>query len=217
MAGVATPIVIVAAAVLLFLNPLWVSFEQGRSEVTVWTGYTDAQVNQVTGAILSDLVFGPPTFDVTLGGKAVLTERERSHMADVRGVFASLGLVALAAAVLLFAAGVASRGRRWFWRAAATGATAMIAGVVAAGVGALFFFDALFELFHEIFFASGSFMFDPRTDKLVQLFPDDFWSDTTIALAVVVLVLGLAAWKVAGRMAARLDGTAGPPATEDGA
>jgi len=194
-----------------------VSFEQGRSEVTVWTGYTDAQVNQVTGAILSDLVFGPPTFDVTLGGKAVLTERERSHMADVRGR--------------------ASRASAW-WRlrrpsCSSRRAWQAAAALVLAGRGdgrhgddrrgcsswrgrALLLRRAV-RAVHEIFFASGSFMFDPRTDKLVQLFPDDFWSDTTIALAVVVLVLGLAAWKVAGRMAARLDGTAGPPATEAGA
>jgi integral membrane protein (TIGR01906 family) len=204
VAGVATAIVIVAAAVVLFLNPIWVSFEQGRSDVTAWTGYSMTQVNQVTGAILSDLVFGPPTFDVTLDGKPVLEARERGHMADVRGVFASLALAAVAAAVLLVAAGVAGRGRRWFWRAAATGTSVLIAGVVVAGVIALLFFDAIFEVFHEIFFAAGTYMFDPRTDKLVQLFPDKFWSETTIALGVVIIGLGLVVRSGAGRMADRL-------------
>jgi integral membrane protein (TIGR01906 family) len=203
VAGVATPIVIVAAAVILFLNPFWVSFEQGRSDVTAWTGYTAAQVDEVTGAILSDLVFGPPTFDVTLDGKAVLAERERVHMADVRGVFAELGLLAIVAALLLLLTGVASRGRRWFWRAAATGATALVVGVVVAGVGAVLFFDAIFELFHEIFFAAGTYMFNPSTDKLVQLFPDQFWSDTTIALGVVIVILSLIVRGVAEKLADR--------------
>jgi integral membrane protein (TIGR01906 family) len=203
VAGVATPLVIVAAAVVLFLNPFWVSFEQGRSGVTAWTGYTTAQVNEVTGAILSDLVFGPPTFDVTLDGKPVLAERERGHMADVRGVFAELGLLALLAAILLAVVAVAGRGRRWFWRAAATGATALIVGVVVAGVGALLFFDVIFELFHEIFFAAGTYLFDPSADKLVQLFPDQFWSDTTIALGVVIVVLALLVRRGAHVMADR--------------
>jgi integral membrane protein (TIGR01906 family) len=203
VAGVATPIVIVAAAVALFLNPFWVSFEQGRSNVTAWTGYTSAQVNEVTGAILSDLVFGPPAFDVTLDGKPVLAERERGHMADVRGVFAEFGLVALLAAALLAAVAVASRGRSWFWRAAATGATALIVGVVVAGVGALLFFDAIFELFHEIFFTAGTYLFDPSADKLVQLFPDQFWSDTTIALGVVIVALALLVRRGAMVMAGR--------------
>ncbi len=66
----ATPCVAVAVAVLLFLNPIWVGFDQGRSDVAQLTGYTPAQVSQVTGSILSDLVFGPPNFDVTVNGSA---------------------------------------------------------------------------------------------------------------------------------------------------
>ena len=40
----ATPCVIVAVAVLLFLNPIWVGFDQDRSDVDQLTGYTPAQV-----------------------------------------------------------------------------------------------------------------------------------------------------------------------------
>ena len=75
VAAVATPCVIVAVAVLLFLNPVWVGFEQDRSDVVGLTGYTPAQVREVTGSILSDLVFGPPSFDVTVNGAPVLDER----------------------------------------------------------------------------------------------------------------------------------------------
>jgi integral membrane protein (TIGR01906 family) len=212
VAGIATPIVIVALAVLMFLNPIWVSFEQGRSDVTAWTGYTAAQVDAVTGSILHDLVFGPPNFDVAVNGQPVLEPRERSHMADVRGVFFGLGFVALAAALLLVAIGFASRGRRWFWRAAATGARALIVGVVVVGVGLALFFDPVFELFHELFFAAGTYMFDPRTDRLVQLFPDNFWSETSIALALVVLALAFGVMKLAGRLADRQPSAAGVPA-----
>ena len=43
-------------------------------------------------------------------------------------------------------------------------------------------------------------MFDPRTEKLVQLFPDQFWSETSVALAGVVLVLAVLVAVVAGRL-----------------
>ena len=36
--------------------------------------------------------------------------------------------------------------------------------------------------FHRIFFAGGTYLFDPRTERLVQLFPDQFWSETSIVL-----------------------------------
>ena len=189
IAAVATPCVIIGAAVLLFLNPIWVQFEQDRSDVARITGYTPAQVHDVTGSILSDLVFGPPDFAASVNGVAVLEPRERSHMVDVRTVLISLGLVALAATVLLVGLVVASRGRRWFWRAVETGASVLVGGVIVVGVAFALFFDQAFELFHEIFFPPGTYMFDPRTDRLVQLFPDQFWSETSVAIALAVLLL----------------------------
>jgi len=202
VAAVATPCVVVALAVLLFLNPIWVGFDQDRSGVDRLTGYTPGQVRDVTGSVLSDLVFGPPHFDVTLPGATapVLDASERSHMADVRTVLMGLGFVALIAAILLLVVGLASRGRRWFWRAVAVGARVLVVGVVVVGLGFAVFFDQAFELFHEIFFAPGTYMFDPRTEKLVQLFPDQFWSETSVALAGAVLVLAILAALVGGRL-----------------
>ena len=52
--AVATGIAIVALTIPLFLNPLWVGFEQGRAQATAWTGYTDVQLADVTGTILAD-------------------------------------------------------------------------------------------------------------------------------------------------------------------
>ncbi len=192
-AAVATPCVIVAVAVILFLNPIWVGFDQGRSDVDQLTGYTPAQVTEATGSILSDLVFGPPKFDVTLPGASapVLDVSERSHMADVRNVLLDLGGVALIAAILLLLLGLASRGGRWFWRAVAAGARVLVVGVVVVGLAFAVFFDQAFQMFHEIFFAPGTYMFDPRTEKLVQLFPDQFWSETSVALAGAVFVLAV--------------------------
>jgi integral membrane protein (TIGR01906 family) len=192
VAVVATPCVVIAVAVILFLNPIWVAFDQGRSDVSGLTGYTPAQVQAVTGSILSDLVFGPPNFAVPLapGGQPILDERERSHMADVRTVILDLGLAALIAAVLLVGVCVAARGRRWFWRSVALGGRILAVGVVVVGVAFGLFFDQAFETFHEIFFPPGTYMFDP-TEKLVQLFPDQFWSETSIAISVAILILAV--------------------------
>ncbi len=201
LATVATPCAVVGVAVLFFLNPIWVGFDQGRSNVADLTGYTPAQVSQVTGGILSDLVFGPPKFDVTVNGTSVLDERERSHMADVRTVLLDLGLVALLAAVALVAIGLASRGARWFWRAVRAGGVILAGGVVVVGLAFAVLFDQAFELFHEIFFQPGTYLFDPRSERLVQLFPDQFWSETSVGLAGAVLVLAVIVAAGAGRLA----------------
>ncbi|HLO35079.1 MAG TPA: DUF1461 domain-containing protein, partial [Candidatus Deferrimicrobium sp.] len=87
------------------------------------------------------------------------------------------------------------------WSAISTGMRELIVGVVVAGVVAAVAFDQLFEIFHELFFPAGSFTFDPRTDHLVQLFPFDFWSETTIVLGVVIVILGAVVSVFAGRRA----------------
>jgi uncharacterized membrane protein len=66
-------------------------------------------------------------------------------------------------------------------------------------------FDAAFEVFHELLFPAGSFSFDPATEHLVQLFPDQFWSDTTLALGVLTFTLSIVVAAVAARRAARLE------------
>ncbi len=74
----------------------------------------------------------------------------------------------------------------------------------------MLFFDTAFELFHELFFPPGSYLFDPATDRLVQLFPESFWVETTIGVGVVIVVLsaGLAWW--GGRRAASIEASAAP-------
>ena len=51
-------ITIVAVAILVFLNPIYVSFGQGRAGVAELTGYDQATVQEVTNSILHDLIVG---------------------------------------------------------------------------------------------------------------------------------------------------------------
>jgi len=190
--GVATALAIIAIAIPLFLNPAWVAFEQGRAQAAAWTGFDAADLHASTDSILHDLVIGPAAFDVTVAGRPVLDERERQHMRDVRGVFtgffavtAALGLAALAIAVWRRRS---PSGRSASWSAVRAGAVGLAAGLIVVGAIALVAFDALFEFFHRVLFPGGSYTFDPRTDRLVQLFPFDFWQETAIVLGVVCIV-----------------------------
>jgi len=203
--GVATALVIVALAIIPFLTPVWVGFAQERAEATAWTGWTRAELGLVTDGVLADLIVGPPAFDVALEGEPVLNERERQHMADVRGVFATFFLVALAAGLVLGGAFMLN-GRRparaRLWRRLSRSGVIITVVTIVGGVLALVFFDAAFALFHRLFFAEGSWTFDAGTERLVQLFPYQFWVESTIVVGVVVVALSLLlAW--VGRRRAR--------------
>ena len=79
-------------------------------------------------------------------------------------------------------------------RAGATAGVAVLGGalglivalLVLGGIVSFVAFDALFEIFHQIFFAGGSYTFDPATERLVQLFPFQFWQETAIVVGAVV-------------------------------
>ncbi len=199
--GVATALVIVAVTLPLFLNPTWVAVEQGRSQAAAWTGLAEPDLRFATNEILADLVVGPPDFDVAIRGAAVLNERERLHMRDVRGVFIAFFVLAGLAAAVAIVVVVRRHGsdRARTWRAVRNGAIGLIIGLIVVGGISFVAFDALFDTFHRLFFPGGSYTFDPRTERLVQLFPFQFWQETAIAVGAVAIILAAVTASVAGR------------------
>ena len=203
LAGVATVIVVIGLTVGLFFNPLWIGFEQERTGVPAITGYTPEQVRTATGWILADLFFGPPGFAVTVNGQPVLDATERSHMVDVRSVLVPLTILFGVALAVLVALVATNRRSAWVWRAIARGSSVLALVGIVVGVAVLFFFDAAFLLFHLVVFPQGNFSFDPRTQRLTQLFPDQFWTETSTAIVIVGLAIAVAVSLLARRQAAR--------------
>jgi hypothetical protein len=208
--AVATAIVILGVAALPFANPAWIHFEQDRAGAAALTGYSAPDVVAATDGILHDLVFGGD-FAVAVGGSVVLDASERGHMRDVRGVFGGFAVAILAAAALLAILALQARGagawavaaRARLWAAIRRGAAWLAVVLAVVGAVALVAFDAVFELVHEILFPGGNYTFDPRTEKLVQLFPIQFWSETGLAYGAVALAIAVAvAWYAGTRAVA---------------
>lgn len=200
--GAATIVSLVGLAIGLFFNPAWVAFEQGRTAAALWTGYPPATLRAVTDAVLREVYLGPGTFAQAVDGVAVFNARERSHMADVHGIVVAFFVLVLVAIAVVVAGRFLARGAGWYWRAVARGAAILAVGAVVVGIAFALAFDQAFALFHDLLFPSGTWTFDPATDRLVQLFPYDFWTETSVAIAVVGLVLTTATWAFARRRAA---------------
>ncbi len=109
-------------------------------------------------------------------------------MVDVRNVFLAFGAIALLAILVLVNLAIVGRGQAWYRRAVRRGAVLLAVLVVVLGALAAVAFDTVFEAFHELFFPPGSFDFE-ATSKLIQLFPDRFWFETSLLLGLVILGL----------------------------
>ncbi len=193
----ATILTIAGVVALAFFNPVWVDVAQARAGVDRITGYPASEVRRVTNQMIREIYLGPGTFEAIVGGQPVLTPRERGHMGNVRDLVLRFFAITALGTFLLFAAGLVSRGAAWFWRGVAAGSGALVVVGVVVGGAFLVAFDAAFEVFHLLLFPPGSFVFDPRVERLVQLFPEQLWVETSIAIAVSGLALALAMFALA--------------------
>jgi integral membrane protein (TIGR01906 family) len=207
--SIAAALVILGASIVPFLTPAWIHGEQLRSGATDPFG----EVNEVklwySDAIVHDLAFGGDFNVGTPRLMRLLDDREVAHMRDVRGVFQGLAILIIASAIWLGLsrrrARSSAEARAAWWRSVSRGGTSLAAFMVVVGVLAVVAFDAMFEVFHELLFPAGSFSFDPAKERLVQLYPDQFWSDTTLALGLLAVTLSIAVAIVAAWRARRLE------------
>ena len=122
--------------------------------------------------------------------RAVFNDKEVHHMRDVKhllwGVYVAFA-AATACLIALLAAGYYLRRSEfmpWLARLTMWGGLLTVGLLLAFGLVAAVGFDALFLLFHRVSFANDFWMLDPRTDYLVLLFPQGFWFDATIWVAL---------------------------------
>ena len=226
LVAAAAAVAILGVSVAPFLLPAVVRYEQDRVGVSNLTGFRPAELDRAAAALLGDLVLWRGNFELRYddidpsrpmefgGSQFVLSEAEQAHMRDVRNVFTGFWLLVAAAVIVLAIASRRARdpeSRAALWRAEGNGARALAIGIAVAGVVAILAFEAAFEVFHRLFFSSGSYTFDPSRDRLVQLFPMQFWSDVAMAVGAVALVLSLLVAWIAHRWTRKV--TAAPART----
>jgi integral membrane protein (TIGR01906 family) len=129
------------------------------------------------------------------GGSEVsfFNDRETAHLRDVKHLFQltfrvqELGIVY----VFTYVVGVFIWAREGSLRRLAiqvlAGSLVAIAVILALGAAALLGFDRAFEEFHLIAFNNDLWRLDPRTDHLIQMFPEDFWFDASMLVGLLTL------------------------------
>lgn len=204
-----TPVVLILTMVRLLLFPWFLEVEYNMPGFPADTyGFSQAErmdyardaldylTNEADISYLGDLRFppgqsAPPESCLEMEDCSQLfNERELKHMLDVKKVVGQVLIVWRMAAVLLVLCGLTAWGNgraREYWLAVGRGGwlTAILAGSVV--LLALLAFGFVFVAFHDMFFASGTWLF-LYSDTLIRLFPERFWQDVFLyALGIPAL------------------------------
>lgn len=203
------PVVLITASVLLATNSrVLYNYGFDKYDISQTTGIADSELDKVAQGLIK--YFGSDQESISLVVERegepfeLFNAREVLHLEDVKGLFS------LVYAVLLGTLGYALSyigvnyilGRRGFSRrlsqAVIAGGVLTLFLMLAAGLATFFNFDDFFYRFHVFSFANDFWLLDPATDFLVMLFPQGFWYDATVAVALVTaaaaLVLSSIAW-----------------------
>ncbi len=138
--------------------------------------------------------------------RTLFNENEVSHMADVKALFLRVYRVQWMSAVLLVALTLVAawRLRREAYPAVASwlrrGGALTAAVILVLGLLSVVAFRQVFIVFHYIGFPQGNWVFDPRTEYLVQVFPFGFWRDITLFIGAFILLGAAVLWGVGGAL-----------------
>ena len=135
--------------------------------------------------------------------RELFSQRERLHMRDVKRLIWGVYGVDVAAAfyIMVFVVVGLFFRRRLFAptlaRIIVGGSLLTIVLVALVGLIAAVGFDSLFLLFHRVSFANDFWLLDPQSD-LVMMFPQGFWFDATVLVALASVAQAVVLGALAG-------------------
>jgi integral membrane protein (TIGR01906 family) len=186
----------IGATTAIFLTPPVVHLLLSVSDAHTVLGVEPRVAEALSDALVGDLLTDG-AFDAPLGDTPLLSAGERSHLVDVGSLLRVVLVAGLGGLITLAAA--RTRRRAWLRVAIRDGAALIIGGALVAAAAFTLAFDATFSFFHGLFFAAGTWTFNPATDRLVQLYPQEFWTLAALLFCLALALLSFAAYRMTAR------------------
>lgn len=195
-------ILLILLVISLSLSCLLIATEKNVFEIrTYMSSYNQYNIMGITGKSyqeLHDITEDLFTYLRVKAGDEILepnfNEREILHMRDVQVLFRYgfilkyIGLILSIAIIIYFVIiGEKNLVGRWIYKGL------LINWVLIGLLGIMIYidFNKYFTYFHYIFFSNDLWLLDPKTDLLIQMLPEEFFSD--MATRIVLSFLGFVA------------------------
>ena len=196
--GIALPVFLIAGNVEYVTGSDWLySYNWWRNGIDDTTGITVGELNRGADQIKDYFENDEEFLDLRVNLRdqevSLYSEREVRHMVDVKGLMKGVSntvlITGLTALVIAIAGLIYMRAQFWGylqrtlrWSALGSG---LIVGVL--GIAILIDFDFVFTQFHFISFANDLWQLNPYTDYLLIMFPQQFFFEATLMIAVMAV------------------------------
>ena len=179
-----------------------------RYDVPAVTGLSLEQLNEAARTIKDYFNSDQETLYVQVeqDGQetALFSPKERAHMQDVKELVRlvywvqDVSLAYVLSYTVLAYVWAREAPLRSLARGALWGGGLTLGTVAFLGLGSLVNFGDLWVQFHEVAFTNDLWQLDPRTDRLIQMFPEPFWRDATLFVGLLTVAQALAIMAVSG-------------------
>ena len=128
-------------------------------------------------------------------------DREKSHLEDVRRLFSmskvllliSIGIFCAVSVVFLKKLRNKNNRKIFFGKTLLHAGIATLAFSFAIYILMNFNFGSSFDVFHRIFFKEGTYLFNPETEMLTRLYPEEIFQNLAARISASILILSSAA------------------------
>lgn len=220
----ALPVALIGLNLRVLFTSGWLyTFAVEQYDVPAVTGIPRQEIDRAMAEIRDYFTNGEELLRITVASESgrtdpLFTPREVIHMRDVKalvrgfffaGAAAGVYVVGYSALRLVLQRRPALAGLARLTRISAVGTLGV---ALVFGFATLTGFDRLFEQFHVLSFSNDFWQLDPARDRLVQMFPFDFWLVSTVILvgltiAEVLALLSAASWYLQQRKRAAIPAT----------
>jgi integral membrane protein (TIGR01906 family) len=198
LVSISTPIIISVLSILILLSPLFMNLEYRRPNFPVDNyGFSTGERLDFGNKTRRYLISGSSLDDLRelkfADGDPIYTERELTHLEDVKIVLQGVLRVFAAAAIILSLGGALANTQDWkgdFLKAVFLGGRITSGLLIIILFLTLVSFQSLFTNFHLLFFEGDSWLFY-YSDTLIRLFPIRFWQDIFLLFGVSTMTGGI--------------------------
>lgn len=148
----------------------------GLSSVVIKENY-NALIDYCSPFFTGDLVF--PSLKASQSGL--------SHFAECKQIFNVIYIAGAISLVLVILSFIIKR-RNGQYKYLLTCSIVTVVLPALAGVFALINFDAMFLIFHKLVFSNDDWLFDPETDPIIDVLPEEFFLQCAIIIIGTMII-----------------------------